>query len=264
MEGGFYDLDGPVARVCSAEVPMPYARHMEDAALPQADDHRGRGPGDARAAMAEFLMPILGADMTAGTLIAWRKQPGDRVRRGDIIAEVETEKGADRRRGLRERRARALLVEPGATVPDGNGAGHRSARTARRGRAEPPSPLRAAPPRRRPARPPRPDPPRRRVRLAAARKLRPARHRSGHAPWHRAGRRGHARGRRAGRGGRPAAPAAAAPRGAGATAQARMRQTIAAAMARSKREIPHYYLAHTIDMHRALAWLAERERASAR
>ncbi len=35
-EGGFYDLDGPVARVCSAEVPMPYAKHMEDAALPQA------------------------------------------------------------------------------------------------------------------------------------------------------------------------------------------------------------------------------------
>jgi pyruvate dehydrogenase E1 component beta subunit len=35
MEGGFYDLDGPVARVCSAEVPMPYAKHMEDAALPQ-------------------------------------------------------------------------------------------------------------------------------------------------------------------------------------------------------------------------------------
>jgi pyruvate dehydrogenase E1 component beta subunit len=35
MEGGFYDLDGPVARICSAEVPMPYAKHMEDAALPQ-------------------------------------------------------------------------------------------------------------------------------------------------------------------------------------------------------------------------------------
>jgi len=35
MEQGFYDLDGPVQRLCSAEVPMPYARHMEDAALPQ-------------------------------------------------------------------------------------------------------------------------------------------------------------------------------------------------------------------------------------
>ena len=36
MEGAFYDLDGPVARVCSAEVPLPYAKHLEDAALPQA------------------------------------------------------------------------------------------------------------------------------------------------------------------------------------------------------------------------------------
>jgi pyruvate dehydrogenase E1 component beta subunit len=35
MEGGFYDLDGPVQRLCSAEVPIPYARHLEDAALPQ-------------------------------------------------------------------------------------------------------------------------------------------------------------------------------------------------------------------------------------
>ena len=36
MEGAFYDLDAPVARVCSREVPMPYAKHLEDAALPQA------------------------------------------------------------------------------------------------------------------------------------------------------------------------------------------------------------------------------------
>jgi pyruvate dehydrogenase E1 component beta subunit len=33
-EGAFYELDAPVARVCSAEVPIPYAKHMEDAALP--------------------------------------------------------------------------------------------------------------------------------------------------------------------------------------------------------------------------------------
>lgn len=36
-EEAFYDLDAPVARVCSAEVPIPYARHLEQAALPQAD-----------------------------------------------------------------------------------------------------------------------------------------------------------------------------------------------------------------------------------
>ncbi|MBK7472686.1 MAG: alpha-ketoacid dehydrogenase subunit beta [Betaproteobacteria bacterium] len=35
VEEAFYDLDAPLARVCSAEVPIPYARHLEDAALPQ-------------------------------------------------------------------------------------------------------------------------------------------------------------------------------------------------------------------------------------
>jgi pyruvate/2-oxoglutarate/acetoin dehydrogenase E1 component len=34
VEEAFYDLDGPVARVCSREVPVPYAKHLEDAALP--------------------------------------------------------------------------------------------------------------------------------------------------------------------------------------------------------------------------------------
>ena len=43
--------------------------------------------------MAEFRMPSLGADMEAGTLVEWSVQPGDRVKRGDIIAAVETEKG---------------------------------------------------------------------------------------------------------------------------------------------------------------------------
>jgi pyruvate dehydrogenase E1 component beta subunit len=36
MENAFYDLDAPVARVCSVEVPIPYAKHLEDAALPSA------------------------------------------------------------------------------------------------------------------------------------------------------------------------------------------------------------------------------------
>lgn len=37
MENVFYDLDLPVERICSAEVPMPYSRHMEEAALPQPE-----------------------------------------------------------------------------------------------------------------------------------------------------------------------------------------------------------------------------------
>ncbi len=37
MEQAFYDLDAPVARVCREEVPIPYAKHLEEAALPQPD-----------------------------------------------------------------------------------------------------------------------------------------------------------------------------------------------------------------------------------
>jgi pyruvate/2-oxoglutarate/acetoin dehydrogenase E1 component len=38
MERAFYDLDAPVARVCAEEVPIPYAKHLEEAALPQVDE----------------------------------------------------------------------------------------------------------------------------------------------------------------------------------------------------------------------------------
>lgn len=60
------------------------------------------------------------------------------------------------------------------------------------------------------------------------------------------------------------APVAAAPAGAAAAAPSpatraqAMRQTIAAAMSRSKREIPHYYLAEEIEFGRGAAWLAQR------
>ncbi|MGZ3272084.1 MAG: alpha-ketoacid dehydrogenase subunit beta [Croceibacterium sp.] len=37
VEGGFWNLDAPIARVCSAEVPIPYPKHLEDAALPSVD-----------------------------------------------------------------------------------------------------------------------------------------------------------------------------------------------------------------------------------
>lgn len=37
MEGAFYELDAPVERVCTVEVPIPYAKHLEDAAVPQPE-----------------------------------------------------------------------------------------------------------------------------------------------------------------------------------------------------------------------------------
>src|SRR5512134_3462273 len=44
--------------------------------------------------MSVFAMPSLGADMEAGTLVEWLVKPGDRVTRGDVVAVVETQKGA--------------------------------------------------------------------------------------------------------------------------------------------------------------------------
>ena len=208
-------------------------------------------------------MPILGADMTAGTLIAWRKQPGERVARGDIIAEVETEKGLIDVEvfvsGVLER----ILVQPGATVPTGTVL----ASIREDGLAAVAGPAAVAPvvpgPARPPAAPPAAEPAEgARVRVSPlARKLAAS---VGIDPTTLRG---------TGAGGavtredveraaaerRPGAPPAGAP---AAPARprldvARMRQSIAAAMARSKREIPHYYVAHTVDLQRALAWLAE-------
>ena len=52
VENAFYDLDAPIARVCTAEVPIPYAKHLEQAALPQPDKIvaavRGSVRGQAR------------------------------------------------------------------------------------------------------------------------------------------------------------------------------------------------------------------------
>ena len=47
MDEAFYELDAPVGRVCSAEVPVPYAKHLEEAALPQIGHDRRRGPACA-------------------------------------------------------------------------------------------------------------------------------------------------------------------------------------------------------------------------
>ena len=69
--------------------------------------------------MGEFRMPSLGADMEAGTLVEWLKGPGDRVKRGDIVAVVETQKGAIEVDIFEEGVIERWLVEPGTTVPVG-------------------------------------------------------------------------------------------------------------------------------------------------
>src|SRR3989304_5638815 len=69
--------------------------------------------------MAEFVMPTLGADMTAGTLLAWMKKPGDEVKRGEIIAEVDTDKGVIEIEVFTSGIIEQLLIQPGAEVPVG-------------------------------------------------------------------------------------------------------------------------------------------------
>jgi pyruvate dehydrogenase E2 component (dihydrolipoamide acetyltransferase) len=69
--------------------------------------------------MIEFFMPSLGADMEAGTLVEWRKKPGDTVKRGDIIAEVETQKGLIEIEVFDEGIIGELLIKEGAKIPVG-------------------------------------------------------------------------------------------------------------------------------------------------
>ena len=211
--------------------------------------------------MAEFLMPILGADMTAGTLVEWRRQPGDAVRRGDIIAEVETDKADVEVEIFMNGVVEKILVEPGAKVPVGTPLAIIALAAGEEAPAAPPGLPPAAPA----APPPAVAPPQRARPVAAA---------AGRAPISPAARQlaaelhvDLAAVTGTGPGGRiqrrdvhaaaeahhaaPPQPAAAPDR------RARMRQAIAAAMARSNREIPHFHVTSTIDMARAVAWLAE-------
>jgi pyruvate dehydrogenase E2 component (dihydrolipoamide acetyltransferase) len=318
-------------------------------------------------------MPKLGADMTAGTLVAWTRQPGEFVRRGDIVAQVDTDKGVIDIEVFATGVLEQILVLPGQTVPVGTplatiretvapeervpgawaGPPPAEAGVAPQAPQAPPPPLpppasalgagavaRAAhqpaasmaqpePPGGMPvsAQGPPAAPARLRIspsarELARALGVDPAavqgtgrggaitREDIQRAAAQRAGALGRPRAEEAAAAGQPSAavpatqqpapgpsqagpaqvappqlpppqvappqagapptaaesPLAAAPmaRGVQLPAEeraARMRQSIAAAMSRSKREIPHYYLGTTIDLHRAITWLAaENER----
>ena len=178
--------------------------------------------------MTDFRMPSLGADMEAGTLVEWLVKPGDNVKRGDVVAVVETQKGAIEIEIFNDGVVSELLVPIGGRVPVGtvlarlNGAAAAAPATI----AISPAPVIAPT----------------RVRISpAARRL--------------AAEKGIdiAQLKGSGPGGaiivadiegtRPEAPK----RRAGFDPAA-MRQAIAAAMSRSKREIPHYYLSQTVEI----------------
>ena len=64
-------------------------------------------------------MPSLGADMEAGTLVEWLVKAGDRVKRGDVVAVVETQKGAIEIEIFEAGKIEQLLVDLNTKVPVG-------------------------------------------------------------------------------------------------------------------------------------------------
>ena len=216
--------------------------------------------------MIEFKMPALGADMDEGTLNEWLVKPGDTVNRGQVVAVVETTKAAVEVECWQEGTVQELLVPIGETVQVGAPLATLLA----------PGEVAEEPPKRRnkPTKAPAAVEPGGEAAnmpaLAAGPKLGPH-HRRWVSPAARrlaasigvdvdtvtgTGPQGavtisdveHA----AASANKPAAKRTAADRA------AEMRKSIAAAMSRSKREIPHYYLADEILMDKALSWLAER------
>ncbi|AXX97259.1 dihydrolipoamide acetyltransferase family protein [Profundibacter amoris] len=200
--------------------------------------------------MGQFLMPSLGADMEAGTLIEWLKSPGDAVSNGDLIAVVETQKGAIEIEAFEDGILEEYLVGIGKKVPVGTPLaiirtkGEAPVERAVQEKApkpEPPVPVPAATsptpePAPTPAIPLQTD----RVRITPA-ALRLAQSK-GIDP-------------------RTLGDIGTGPGGALTLADIEranppspvnpmdgMRAAIAAAMTRSKAEIPHYYLAHTVDL----------------
>jgi len=69
--------------------------------------------------MIEFKMPSLVADIGPAMLVEWFKQPGDRVRRGDVIALAETQEGAVEIEAFDEGVLGEQRVQPGKEVPVG-------------------------------------------------------------------------------------------------------------------------------------------------
>jgi pyruvate dehydrogenase E2 component (dihydrolipoamide acetyltransferase) len=219
-------------------------------------------------------MPSLGADMDRATLTEWTVKPGDSVRRGDVVATVETTKGIIDIEIFGDGVIETLLVEPGAEVEVGavlaiyRGAGESAsaAASAQTPPVSPTEPLPKPPPDTLPQPLPPSEPPvSARVPSTPATALPPSGSPAGgRLPVSPAAR------RRAAELGIDIASVASRHPGAAVTledvertaretppsAPSAMRTLIAQSMSRSKREIPHYYLGTTIGMTRALDFVA--------
>jgi pyruvate dehydrogenase E2 component (dihydrolipoamide acetyltransferase) len=200
--------------------------------------------------LSDFRLPALGADMESGTVVQWNVAPGDAVKRGQVVAVVETDKGAIDVEIFEDGVVRELVVSPGTKVPVGTVIARLE--TAAAG-GEPAAPVTATavPEAVAPAAVPTPG----RAKVSPA-----ARRRATELAVDLTTLRGTGPDgsitiedvERAARG-----PGSAAAAGEGAVAGS-MRAAIAAAMSRSKREIPHYYLSLTADVTATSDWLAAR------
>jgi pyruvate dehydrogenase E2 component (dihydrolipoamide acetyltransferase) len=203
--------------------------------------------------MIEFRLPSLGADMDRGTLLEWRVQPGTAVKKGDVIAVVDTTKAAIDVESWHDGQVLELIAAPGDVLPVGalmavllevgEDLAAARARVEALKAASHGGPVAAAPMTATVLAPAEAEAPR------AARRVSPAARK-------RAADLGVDVGALAGTGPGGAVTLedverAAAPR----DRHAEMRKTIAAAMARAKREIPHYYLYEDVAVQAASAWL---------
>lgn len=177
--------------------------------------------------MTDFLMPSLGADMESGTLVEWKVKPGDAVKKGDLVATVETVKGAIDIEVFRDGVVERLVAKPGEVVPVGGVLAVLKVE----GEVLPSSP---------PA--PAPAEEKERVKASPAAKQRARERGVDLAKLHGTGPGG-------------AITLADVEGSKPVDAAASMRGAIAAAMSRSKKEIPHYYLATDVDLGAALGWL---------
>ncbi len=181
-------------------------------------------------------MPSLGADMESGVVAEWLIRPGDRVAHGDVVAVVETDKGAIEIEAYAEGVVEAILEPEGTRVEVGRPIARLAAAVAPAAPPPPPPAVRATPGARR---------------AAAARGL----GLEGVAGTGPGGAVTEADVARAGAAA-PAGPPAGPPAVAADDPAAALRRATGELMARAKREIPHYYLEHRIDVSRAVAHLA--------
>ena len=200
--------------------------------------------------MTAFRMPSLGADMDEGTLVEWLKKPGDHLKRGDIIAVVETQKGAIEIEVFHDGVLEATHVKTGTRVPVGEVLA--TIRT-----AEEPESVQPVLPEVVPQKP---------VYAPPAQVVAPPIHGLKITPA------ASYRAKELGIDVQSVSPGpdgiiglkeletpstSAKPKAGRGINLDEMRKAIAAAMARSKREIPHYYVSSIIDMTAMMEWLAE-------